>query len=287
MNDEMNEKILKREKFDTILAYILLIIVLGAILLVLYLKFIKKEEKPVVPIEHTNNYITLNDISNRLNASTLASAYLNDKVTFSSSVDNNNIIINYTKDNNSIIFNINTVGNELEVPITEDNKLISEDIYKEIVSIICVYYGNSEDSCRSTIDKINGDNLAFRFVTKDDGKYVYINTTKSIDIIDNITLYNEVTKKALTDTNYELLIDNVKIKNINITNNDNIITFNGAVEADSTDFNIVITLYDEESNVLKEETYEYKADNTFNVQFTLDDTLKFENIKYYSINITR
>ena len=63
----MNEKIKKREKLDTILAYILLVIIISAIVFVLYLKFIRREEPLVKQEEHLNNYITLNEISSKLN----------------------------------------------------------------------------------------------------------------------------------------------------------------------------------------------------------------------------
>ena len=78
MNEQemiMNEKIRKREKLDTILAYILLVFLIGAILFILYLKFIKREDT-TTPVEKPNNNITLNDISNSLNNSTWSWVYL-------------------------------------------------------------------------------------------------------------------------------------------------------------------------------------------------------------------
>lgn len=99
MNEQemiMNEKIRKREKLDTILAYILLVFLIGAILFILYLKFIKREDT-TTPVEKPNNNITLNDISNSLNNSTLANRYLNDNVTFSSKVNGTSLVIDYKK----------------------------------------------------------------------------------------------------------------------------------------------------------------------------------------------
>ena len=81
MNEQemmINEKIRKREKVDTILAYILLVFLTGAILFILYLKFIKREDT-TTPVEKPNNNITLNDISNSLNNSTLANRYFEDR----------------------------------------------------------------------------------------------------------------------------------------------------------------------------------------------------------------
>ena len=195
MNEQdliLTQKIEKREKFDTILAYILLAILLGAILLVIYLKFLKKEEV-VKPEEYTPNYISLNEISTKLNNSTLANRYLNDSATFNTSVQNNTLNVLYTKEDKNINLNIPMINDELEVSITEDNKEIITDIYKEITNIICMYYGNTESSCRTTINNISSSSPVegIRFVTDENNNKVYITTTRSIKVN---KVYNTVTK---------------------------------------------------------------------------------------------
>lgn len=299
MNEQeimMNEKIKKREKLDTILAYILLVIIIGAIVFVLYLKFIRKEETTVKPEEHQNNYITLNEISDKLNSSPLTNKYKNDNATFTSYVNDNSLNIDYKKDNEIINLNVKTVGTELEFNITEDNKVIAEEIYKEIANIICVYYKNTEDSCRSTLSKINENNSVdgIRYVSSDNNKFVYINTTKSIDV-ENIDLYTTVTNVELSKTNYELKLDTEVINNIKVEKTDTILTFTGDITTtgENNNISVLITLYDENSAKLTEEKYEYNdtnqiSDNSeFRVEFNLNDTLKLENIKYYSINILK
>lgn len=296
MNEEeniLNEKIRKREKFDTILAYILLVIILLAIGLIVYLKFIRKVE--TVPEERENNYITLNDISNNLNNSLLANKYRNDGVEFSSNVQNNNLMLNYTKQDNGIVLGIKPVGNELEIAITEDNKEVVEEIYKEIACIICTYYGNSEDSCRNALSSVdeNSSISGIRFVNTDNNKYVYIETTKSIEV-SNKLVYNEVTKVDLSNNNYELNIDNVNIKNINVITNEEAITITGRAESsESANITILATLYGENDEALGEKKYEYNSENPlgetseFKVEFTLNATLKLENVKTYSISIIK
>lgn len=298
MNEQemiMNEKIRKREKLDTILAYILLVFLLGAILFILYLKFIKREDT-TTPVEKPNNNITLNDISNSLNNSTLANRYLNDNVTFSSKVNGTSLVIDYKKDDKIVNLNVNTVGTELEFTMNEDNRLVTEDIYKEVANIICVYYKNTEDACRSTLSKVDESNPinGIRYVTSDNNILVYVNTAKSIDV-ENIDTYTEVTKTAVTKTNYELKLDTETINNIKITNNDTLITFTGNVTTTSENKNmsIVVTLYGDNDTKLTEEKYEFNDTNKleenkeFKVEFTLNDTLTLDSIKAYSISIEK
>mgnify|MGYP007034290096 FL=1 len=298
MNEQemiMNEKIRKREKLDTILAYILLVLLIGAILFILYLKFIKREDT-TTPVEKPNNNITLNDISNSLNNSTLANRYLNDNVTFSSKVNGTSLVIDYKKDDKIVNLNVNTMGTELEFTMNEDNRLVTEDIYKEVANIICVYYKNTEDACRSTLSKVDESNPinGIRYVTSDNNILVYVNTAKSIDI-ENIDTYTEVTKTELSKTNYELKLDTETINNIKITNADTLITFTGNVTttSESKNMSIVVTLYGDNDTKLTEEKYEFNDTNKleenkeFKVEFTLNDTLTLDSIKAYSISIEK
>ena len=298
MNEQemiMNEKIRKREKLDTILAYILLVFLIGAILFILYLKFIKREDT-TTPVEKPNNNITLNDISNSLNNSTLANRYLNDNVTFSSKVNGTSLVIDYKKDDKIVNLNVNTMGTELEFTMNEDNRLVTEDIYKEVANIICVYYKNTEDAFRSTLSKVDENNPinGIRYVTSDNNILVYVNTAKSIDI-ENIDTYTEVTKTELSKTNYELKLDTETINNIKITNADTLITFTGNVTttSESKNMSIVVTLYGDNDTKLTEEKYEFNDTNKleenkeFKVEFTLNDTLNLDSIKAYSISIEK
>lgn len=298
MNEQemmINEKIKKREKVDTILAYILLVFLLGAIIFILYLKFIRKEDN-TTPVEKPNNYITLNDISNSLNNSTLANRYLNDNVTFSSKVNGTSLEIDYKKEDKEEVLNVNTVGTELEFTMNDDNRLIIEDIYKEVANIICVYYNNSEDSCRNTLNKVDEKNPVngIRYVTSDNNILVYVNTTQSIDV-EKTETYTEVTNVELSKTNYELKLDTEVINNIKVDTTDTLITFTGDVTTTSENKNmtIVVTLYGDNNTKLTEEKYEFNDTNKledngqFKVEFTLSNTLTKDSIKTYSINIEK
>lgn len=298
MNEQemmINEKIRKREKVDTIIAYILLIFLLGAILFILYLKFIKKDDT-TTPEEHTNNYITLNDISNSLNNSTLANRYSNDNVIFSSKVNGTTLVIDYKKDDKLINLNVNAIGTELEFTMNNDNRLVAEDIYKEVANIICVYYKNTEDACRNTLSKVDENNPinGIRYVTSDNNILVYVNTTKSIDI-ENIDTYTAVTKVDLSKENYILKLDTEVIDNIKIEKNDTSISFTGNITTTSENKNmsVTVTLYGDNDTKLTEEKYEFNDTNKleenkeFKVEFALNDTLNLDSIKTYSISIEK
>ena len=180
--------------------------------------------------------------------------------------------------------------------MNEDNRLITEDIYKEIANIICVYYKNTEDACRSTLSKVDENNPinGIRYVTSDNNILVYVNTAKSIDV-ENVETYTEVTKTAVTKTNYELKLDTETINNIKVTNADNLITFTGNVTTTSENKNmsIVVTLYGDNDTKLTEEKYEFNDTNKleengeFKVDVTLNDTLTLDSIKTYSISIEK
>ena len=272
-----------------------LVFLLGAIIFILYLKFIRKGDN-TTPVEKPNNYITLNDISNSLNNSTLANRYLNDNVTFSSKVNGTSLEIDYKKEDKEEVLNVNTVGTELEFPMNDDNRLIIEDIYKEVANIICVYYNNSEDACRSTLNKVDEKNPVngIRYVTSDNNILVYVNTTQSIDV-EKTETYTEVTNVELSKTNYELKLDTEVINNIKVDTADTLITFTGDVTTTSENKNmaVVVTLYGDNNTKLTEEKYEFNDTNkleekgTFKVEFALSDTLTKDSIKTYSINIEK
>lgn len=292
----LKQKIEKREKFDVILAYILLVILIICVVFILYLKFIREEDTNLSE-EYVPNYISINEISNSLNNSTLANRYLNDTASFNSSVVDNSLIVTYIKDNTNINLNIPVIGNELAITILEDNADIITDIYKEIASIICVYYGNGEDYCRNTLENINSENTVegIRFVNNDNTNIVYIIITKSIEVNTDI-VYTEVTKKNINDTNYTLrLLDN-KIYNINVNITDTDIIFAGDIERltdDTSNLSLIVKIYNAEGNVLDESKYEYNENNilekngSFQVSFVLSDTLKVEDITNYSIEISK
>ena len=284
MNEEemmRMKKIEKREKTDTILAYILIVILIACLGVILFLKFVKKEDTK--PEEHEPNYISINEIVTKFNSSTLISKY------------NNTIIITYTKDNNNTAITIPQMSNELEITLNSDNEELYMDIYKELANIVCTYYGNSEDNCRTTIDKIKSDTQGIRFVTNGDNKYVYIDITKGVDVNASTNTYTEETKVSLDNVSYVLNISDTEIKNIVVDNGDTAIKVSGGIKNLSTEgvLSIIVKLYDNDGKVVGEDKKEYTADkalngeDTFEFSFTYNDTLKKDNVKDYSINVVR
>ena len=299
MNEQemiQRKKIEKREKVDMILAYILLVILLLCILVVIYLKFIRKEENNL-DSEHTPTVITLSDISNSLNNSNLAKNYSNDGALFSASTSDDLLMINYAKDTNNINMNIPLNTNELVVTLNSDNSLIGEDVYKEIANVICTFYGNDVNLCRSTIDKVSTSSPidGIRFVSNGDTTTVYIDVMKKIKV-DSSIIYNEVTKVSLNEYNYVLNFDDITISDIYVSSTDTNLTFIGKIETTLVEpqmLSVVVKLYDNSDNVIEENKYEYTSDNllnkegNFDISFILSDSLTKENISKYTIEILR
>lgn len=280
MNEEemMRQKVEKREKVDTIIAYCLIVILIGCIAILSILKLTKKEDE-VKPDDHTPSYATLNDVVTNLNNSNL-------DVTASTS---NNAVVVTTKDG-SLNLNIPLVNNELEVTYNKDNEEVVTNIYKEITTNLCVFYGNTNDICTSVVNNITKDSTVngIRFITEGDNTKVYINLLASIDISSYKEEYTEETIKDISISNYSLNINDVNISNIVINNSDTDIVFTSDLKNNNSDkYTVTVKLYDENNNSIGEESKEYTTEDKLEIKFTYSDSLLKDNVKKYSINITR
>lgn len=280
MNEEemMRQKIEKREKVDTIIAYCLIVILIGCIAILSILKLTKKEDE-VKPDDHTPSYATLNDVVTNLNNSNL-------DVTASTS---NNAVVVTTKDG-SLNLNIPLVNNELEVTYNKDNEEVVTNIYKEITTNLCVFYGNTNDICTSVVNNITKDSTVngIRFITEGDNTKVYINLLASIDVSSYKEEYTEETIKDISINNYSLNINDVNVSNIVINNSDTDIVFTSDLKNNNSDkYTITVKLYDENNNSIGEESKEYTTEDKLEIKFTYSDSLLKDNVKKYSINITR
>lgn len=280
MNEEemMRQKVEKREKVDTIIAYCLIVILIGCIAILSILKLTKKDDV-VKPDDHTPSYATLNDVVTNLNNSNL-------DVTASTS---NNAVVVTTKDG-SLNLNIPLVNNELEVTYNKDNEEVITNIYKEITTNLCVFYGNTNDICTSVVNNITKDSTinGIRFTTDGDNTKVYINLLASIDISSYKEEYTEETIKDISINNYSLNINDVNVSNIVINNSDTDIVFTSDLKNNNSDkYTITIKLYDGNNNSIGEESKEYTTEDKLEIKFTYSDSLLKENVKKYSINITR
>lgn len=281
MNEEemmMRQKVEKREKVDTIIAYCLIVILIGCIAILSILKLTKKEDD-IKPDDHTPSYATLNDVVTNLNNSNL-------DVTASTS---NNAVVVTTKDG-SLNLNIPLVNNELEVTYNKDNEEVVTNIYKEITTNLCVFYGNTNDICTSVVNNITKDSTVngIRFITEGDNTKVYINLLASIDVSSYKEEYTEETIKDISINNYSLNINDVNVSNIVINNSDTDIVFTSDLKNNNSDkYTITIKLYDENNNSIGEESKEYTTEDKLEIKFTYSDSLLKDNVKKYSINITR
>ena len=276
MNEQdlmIQEKIKKREKTDIMLAYILIVILLGCILFIVYLKFIKKEDNSNVDdntTEYTVNYIKLDDIASDINNN------LNSKYSgINASVIDNSINVKY----GDIIYDIKLINNELEFKIDNNNKELSEDIYKEIIASVCTFYSNDRTGCVNASNNVKNDNIdGYRFVNDT----IYINITSGVTPVEvvNKTVYSEETITDIDKVDYEINMNNKNISNIKVDVLDNKITISGDL---SNNGNITVKLYDDNDEVL--DSKELESENNFSIDFEFNDILKIESIKKYSISI--
>ena len=276
MNEQdmiIQEKIKKREKTDIALAYMLIVILLGCILFMVYLKFIRKDSGiSDNATEYTVNYMKLEDIASSIN-NNLSSKYSG----INANASENSINVNY----GDLLYTINVVNNELEFRINNDNKEFSKDIYEEIITSICTYYNNDRDGCKSATESITfGNNVdGVRFVGEDT---LYINIASGVKIAtDNeVTTYTAETVVDITNMEYELNINNKKITDINVDVKDVSTTVSGNL---SDKGNVTVKLYDVNNELLEEKTME--SENNFSISFEYNDKLNLDSIKKYSINI--
>ena len=265
----IQEKIKKREKVDIIIAYILIAILICCILFVVYLKFIKEDNSSndnqnEYVVEHISLGVLANNINNNLN-----SKYTGINATASE----NSIAISY----GDFLYNIKLINNELEFNMNNDNKELSEDIYKEITTSICNYYSNNVDGCKNSSNAIVfGENITgIRFVNN----IMYISVINGITPTDIIS-YTEETIIDIDNTNYELVLNNITISNIEVSMEDVNIIISGNI---SSEGNITVKLYNIDDELLGEKSI--TGDDNFSITFDYDDKLNIDSIKKYSISV--
>lgn len=272
MDLEIQEKIKKREKTDIFLAYMLIIILLGAIFFVVYLKFIKNNKaSDNNTTEYVANYIKLDDVAS------FVLNNLNNKYNgITTSVKENAININY----GDITYNVKLLNNELEFKMNNDNSELSKDIYKEVVTSICSYYHNDIDGCKNSADNIKfGENTnGIRFVDQ----IMYISITNSIapSEIEKTIAYNTETITSIDETDYKLNINDKTITDIKIEMIDTNITIKGTASDKGI---ITVKLYDASEQLLEKKSV--NGDTNFSITFEYNDKINIDNIKKYSINI--
>ena len=214
MNEQemITKKIEKREKVDIFLAYLLIIILLGGIAFVVYLKFFNKSST-TDPKEHLSNYISLESIATGLSSSPLA-----EELKITSSASNNIITITYQKENNEKKLEIPLINNELEVTITEEDREDITNIYKEIAKTICKYYNTGkEDACDVVINNLSStDTDGIRFVSNENSNVVYINIMKGVDVSGYTNTTTSLNLENIRKENTSnILIDNITVSNAN------------------------------------------------------------------------
>lgn len=293
--DLVKKQIEKREKIDTILAYVLIVILSVCIALLTYLKLTQGKEEKVPQDEHEVTYISLAEAGSLLTASPLAQSYQEDGATFEVVPSNSSLAITYVKGEERKEMEVLVIGSELEVSLTDDT--FTTDIFRELATIICKYYGNSESNCRDIVNEstpetpVNG----IRYTTDTDATRAYISMTSGVTSTSG-AVYEEVTPVDIDATDYTLKINDTKISNIDVTTEVGKLTIKGTIERtseDSKDLSVVARLYNEQASLIADSKYDYSGENKlektgeFTITFTIGDELKLSDIKQYSLSVEK
>lgn len=302
MNEQellMRKKQEKREKVDTILAYIMLVVLLTIIAFVVYLKFFRKNDQVVEKPNNTPNYITITNITNSLNASELVRGYLSEGATFNATPLTSGISIKYEKGNDALNFDIPQIGNELSITIDSQNEKVATDLYQEIATVICNYYGGSRSACSNVIKNISDANPldGIRIDENANTKTVYLDITKKIDVSNATLTYNEKTIVDIENSNkYILVMNDTRVTDLKVEKLDNSVKLSGMIYnlmTNGVSLDILFTVYDENNNEIKNNRLSFDAtnplvdSNNFDIAIELDNTENVDNVKKYSIEIIK
>ena len=269
----IQEKIKKREKTDIMIAYAMIVILLACILFVVYLKFIRKDNSTSNndnnQTEYTINYIKLDDVINGLNSN------LRDKYNgITSTLGDNSINISY----GDLLYEVKLINNELEFKLDSDNEELSEDIYKEMIAIVCTFYSSDRTGCVNASKEVDNDTNGVRFVDNN----VYINITSGITPLETVRkiVYADETIMNVDNTDYEINMNDKVVSDIKVVMSDTKVTVGGDI---SSNGKVTVKLYDDNNNELSSK--EVDCESNFSIDFEFDDKLNKDNIKKYSISM--
>ena len=108
---------------------------------------------------------------------------------------------------------------------------------------------------------------------------MYISVINGITPTDIIS-YTEETIIDIDNTNYELVLNNITISNIEVSMEDVNIIISGNI---SSEGNITVKLYNIDDELLGEKSI--TGDDNFSITFDYDDKLNIDSIKKYSISV--
>lgn len=294
--DLVTLKIEQREKIDTIIAYVLIVVIAVCMALITYLKFFKKEDENPNLGEHEANYITTSEIASSLVNSSFSTDLASRNGSLNAKESDNGLVVTYIDGEDSLNLSIPVLGNELEFTMQDDNE-IYRVVYEEIATIICKYYGDTETNCRKVVAKasettsVNG----IRFVSDGDTRKVYVSMTMGAND-DVLPVYEEETLVDTSATNYTLRLSDAKISNVTTTLQDNSFTIKGTItrtKEEDTPLSVRGSIYGASDALLSYKEVVFNDENTltdegeFTITFNADDTLKMNDILKYSLNITK
>lgn len=272
-------------------AYLILILLLGALGYVTYIKFTYKAPT-IDPIENKNPSIALSTIADNYNTNNL---YTDIKT--EANINGTNLDIKLeTKDvNTNYTFTYTNGILKNETPLTEPSSAYLDKIFVYLVNALSK---SSNDTTilplESALMIINNDyqSQMFKYMKDTTNVTTIIDTTKQIDIYKTDKIYTDIAILDINNKNYSVNIFNTNMIITNAKFKEDNKSFVVDMYINKKDINtksvLVLTLYDIDKKELKQNTYsiEEMKDNLLKTSIELNlDTINKDTVKYYSVHL--
>lgn len=258
-------------------SYIILIILIGLLVYVTYLKFSYVEQKDETIINKTNS-ISLNEIANNYNNKET-------NADTNATINGTNLDILYNGKTYTFSYN----NGILKLDTLEDND--TDNMFINLVDSVTMSKTIEENASIITTNLIINSlfsNDAVKVVKNNNNILYVIDTTKEFNLYNALNVYNEVKILNLNDKDYNILINDIELISPIITYNQetNSMDVIGLISNKENKNAIInIALYDKDKKKIKEENVNIKAtDNTLKTSINLDN-IKIDDLIYCSYDI--
>lgn len=294
----------KSDKRSIILASIFLVILLACLGFVVYIKMtydLKDNNNVNNNAVDNQNMLSLDNIISQFNNSDLVNNYKKDfDLTVYMVKSGNGFSIKYEKTDLSEQIEGTFNNNVISIMTSGLNSKIRDDIFTELVNIVCKYQGHDNGECDTIVkDFLDGEDVEGLSVNtvSDDEVYFNIDISKKIQlVIENIDSY---VFKGKEEVGYEIEFDSLKLVDPKpvFDSENNIYSFNATIkrplEIDSSNLEIIVNVFDENKNIINVNNYDSTSfsiegteDTNFAYQLDLNDqNVSYDDIAYIGIYI--
>lgn len=296
----------KSDKKSIIIASIFLVILLGCLMFMIYIKFFMNNS---LDKNQNNNVIepsvlNIDDIIDELNNSSTVNTYRNNNVIIEITKNNTGFNIKFT--NNDKITNFEGVYTKnilgLKFNNDEETVIIGNLIFSELVNISCKKQGYNEGDCNKTVSSFLEGNYEVDGLGKSEignnQLLLSVDTSKKIELMQETDDNIQNQLKNIEDTDYQIELGDLKLINP-LSNYDEVnneykytATITGNNLTDNGELNVDIKIYDVDKKVLKVTNEELTITNDpdgkgKNLEYVIKfekENFKFEDLKYISID---